>query len=759
MKTVKIFFAYYCILNFSVNAQTLTGRILGESLAPIESATILIQTIDSVFLNAAISDSLGFFSIILDKTIPYRLIIHHLLYEDFVNEYNDFYEKTIQLIEKENPIGEVVVKGNHPIVRLKEGKLTYDLPRLINNRVVSNAYEALLHIPGVREQDGILVLTGTGRVTIIVNGQLISMPQKNLLAALKMYPANFIQSVEVMYSTPPQYHIRGASINLVIEDDGSKEGLQGQINTGYTQKYFANYNVGISFLLNTKKVNTDFNYGYSFNHIKTGTDIFSNHLYDNKTHLIEQINRGIKTNKIHDIRLGLDYKITDKSKISMSYTSQITPYILNEDSSIGTISISENFKEKKTPRQLHNFNVNYLSRFGLVLGTEFTYFTDNIIQFFSEKMNELKNDFTANANQRINRFRFYTDQSHVFKSHLKINYGAQFVYAKDESFQIYDSQSFNYLDISNRIDEHIANIYFGISKNFNDNLSLSVSLSEEFYKLGDFNKWTIFPTFEATYYISKSNIMMLSFSSDRIYPDYWEFHGAIGYMNSYAEIHGNPLLKPYKDFTTQFNYIINNKYIFTSFYIYMDDYFAQLPYQSDEKLSLIYKTQNFDYKQQFGISFITSFKLKLLDTKISIVGYYDKVASNNFYNISFKKENLAIYTGIDNSINLSSKPNIKLEINGAYASKNIQGPVELTNIWKIDMGIKWLFLNEMAEMRIKGNDIFNSFYPDMKMKYNVQNMSMNLYPDNRSILLSFLFKFGGYTQKEDKINSTRFGTK
>ncbi|MDR1554128.1 MAG: hypothetical protein LBS69_11840, partial [Prevotellaceae bacterium] len=38
-------------------------------------------------------------------------------------------------------------------------------------------------------------------------------------AALKMYPAEMIQSAEIMYSAPPQYHVRGAAINLVLKGD------------------------------------------------------------------------------------------------------------------------------------------------------------------------------------------------------------------------------------------------------------------------------------------------------------------------------------------------------------------------------------------------------------------------------------------------------------------------------------------------------------------------------------------------------------
>jgi hypothetical protein len=100
-----------------------------------------------------------------------------------------------------------------------------------------------------------------------------------------------------------------------------------------------------------------------------------------------------------------------------------------------------------------------------------------------------------------------------------------------------------------------------------------------------------------------------------------------------------------------------------------------------------------------------------------------------------------------------------MEINGAYISKNIQGPAELTPLWNLDAGLKWTFFHGMAELRLKGTDLFNSWTPDMTMKYDVQNLRMNIIPDGRAVSLSFTFKFGGYDKTHEKMDASRFGTK
>ena len=43
---------------------------------------------------------------------------------------------------------EVMITGERPIVKAAQGKLVYDLPRLIRNLPVDNAYDAVKELPG-----------------------------------------------------------------------------------------------------------------------------------------------------------------------------------------------------------------------------------------------------------------------------------------------------------------------------------------------------------------------------------------------------------------------------------------------------------------------------------------------------------------------------------------------------------------------------------------------------------------------------------
>ena len=79
---------------------------------------------------------------------------------------------------------EVMVTGQRPIVKAEQGKLVYDLPRLIGNLPVDNAYDAVKELPGVTEMNGGLMLAGQG-VTVILDGKVTTMSTEQLYSLLK----------------------------------------------------------------------------------------------------------------------------------------------------------------------------------------------------------------------------------------------------------------------------------------------------------------------------------------------------------------------------------------------------------------------------------------------------------------------------------------------------------------------------------------------------------------------------------------------
>ena len=87
----------------------------------------------------------------------------------------------IDSIFKELP--EVMITGERPIVKAEQGKLVYDLPRLLGNLPVDNAYDAVKNLPGVMDLGEGLMLGGQ-EVTVVINGKVTTLSTGQLNACL-----------------------------------------------------------------------------------------------------------------------------------------------------------------------------------------------------------------------------------------------------------------------------------------------------------------------------------------------------------------------------------------------------------------------------------------------------------------------------------------------------------------------------------------------------------------------------------------------
>ncbi|MBV4273271.1 outer membrane beta-barrel protein [Bacteroides thetaiotaomicron] len=750
-----------CINN--VYAQKITGVITDRDNNPIEFATIVLQTTDSVFLNSAYTDSVGRFSIKTD-TLPVIITIQHLMYETYQKKCNTKAIGSIQMNEKSQMLSEVSIIGEYPLVRVIDGKMTYNMSQLLTDKMATSIYDAILKLPGIHIQKGTFQLIGANNVTILINGKKTNMDENQLNNLLKNMPKERIREAEVMYSAPPQYHVRGAVINLVLDNAiYDTQQLQGQINTLYNQGYYKNFQGGVTILYNTPKTLTDFLYSFGYNQVRTGQEIISQHIFNDQVSDINQSDRGYSVKPIHTIRLGNDWLINDKDKITLAYTAEIQPWMRSFNSSNGTYSDSENKKNTDKPVQMHNIALNYTSGVGFSTGIDFTSYKNHTTQHYRERMEGKEDFFDARSKQDIRRLSFYADQSHSLGKGWTLNYGTKFSFASDKSSQIYHSSvSHNWSDYDSdsQLNEYTYDLYAGFSKRFANNLSLNASLTGEYYKHKKIDYRSLFPMMEITYTANPVSVFQLSVSSDKVYPSYWEMQNTTSYLNGYTEIQGNTDLRPAKNYSFQLNYIWKSKYIFTLFANYTDDFFCQIPYQSSDRLMLIYKTLNFNYSAKLGFNMMIPFRIsRIFESRFILNGYYDKMKSDHYYDLSFTKNNLAIYTNLDNTFTISSKPNIKAELSGSYISRNIQGPMTINAMYRIDTGIKWTFNRNKAELSLKVNDIFNSWAPkELNLQYQTQNLRMKEVVDSRRISLSFTYRFGDFKPKAHKeVDQSRFG--
>lgn len=438
MKQIVILTVILMVAATRLAAQEVKGRVTDKDRQPIESATVVMQTPDSVFVDGVTTDSLGCF--VFHRTLKrYRLIFQHLLYKSVVKDYDAAGDMGVVTMDEQDAYAlcEVVVSAERPLVKAENGALTYDVEALAEKTTASNAYEVLTRLPGVLEQGGSLSLIGAGGVTVILNGRPSSMSGEQLANLLKSTPVSSVEKAEVMYSAPAKYRVRGAVINLVLKERKSGEPfLRGEVGAGFTQARYAQGNGRVNLSFGGRKVTADVLYAAGYTRRRTGYDFISHHTLDGVVHEVEQYNTGLRRNLTHNIRTSLDYQITENDHLNMAYTAAVTPNIKTVENSTGSLSESSNVR--KGDEQMHNFNLDYTARWGMNVGLDYTCYSYPSVQEFGNRAGRVGQEFLADSRQRINRWNVYAGQTHVLPQDWSLNYGINFSFANEKSSQIYN---------------------------------------------------------------------------------------------------------------------------------------------------------------------------------------------------------------------------------------------------------------------------------------------------------------------------------
>ena len=757
MSHIKVTLSLISLLcsSISVWSQT-TGKVVDTNQQPVDGATIVMQLPDSTYLGAAISAADGTFRLESEPE-NYQLIVQHLLYQTRLVKGQTRDAGIITLEPKNYNLDEVVIKGERPLVKVENGRLGYDLSVLSERQVVNNAYEAISKLPGVQESNGALSLAGASSLTIVLNGKPTTMTADQLETLLRNTPVDRVEKAEVLYSAPPEFHVRGAVINVVMKRSNDNT-FQGELNTYYQNRYFNSGGANGNFRFSTPKVTLDVMYGVDNVKIMEYTELFSKHTLNDKVYEITQNEKLSTKSWMHNVRTALEYNINEKNHLNVAYTGSFTP---NKDGrSIADGSFQQSTLEKYTENKMHNIALQYSSGFGLELGGDYTRYTSDNNQTMSTQLaDKSKNAYTLTGGQRIDRYSVYADQKHRLANNWGIGYGVSYRYTNNYDFQTYDNVTGN-IEPENtdaKLEEQTTNFYFSLSKSWATGTSFSVSATGEYYTIGNYHKWAVYPQASLTYLKSPQHIFQLSLSTDKTYPGYWDMQSSVTYLNGYSEIQGTPGLRPMTTYNLNGNYILKQKYIFGLFYRHTSDYFAQSTYQATDRLALIYKNTNWNYMRMIGANVILPFSLgDWYDARLTLVGMHARQKCDQFFDIPFDRKKWLFVGTLDNTFKIGK--NLSFELTGNIQTPFIQGTLDLASTFNLTAGMKWNFAKNKCSLTARCSDIFNSSMPNMKVRFKGQYLDMNSSFYTRTVSLNFTYRFGGYKKQNVKgMDTSRFG--
>ncbi len=198
-----------------------------------------------------------------------------------------------------------------------------------------------------------------------------------------------------------------------------------------------------------------------------------------------------------------------------------------------------------------------------------------------------------------------------------------------------------------------------------------------------------------------------------------------------------------------------------TFFQYNPDKFTQLPYQSGQELTTIFRFVNLDYSLLYGVGTILPLTFgKHFSTRITLQGMRLQEKNDNFYDVPFEVSRYFGRAQINNTIPISdARPNLKLTLSGFYVTPALQGVYKLGSYYDVSAGLKWLFAADRATLTLKYDNIFRSRSPrSVVVDFGDQYSRMKNIDTTQLFGIAFSWKFGGYKGKDHAgVDRSRLG--
>ena len=490
----------------------------------------------------------------------------------------------------------------------------------------------------------------------------------------------------------------------------------------------------------------------------TVMDLASLHNYDGKVYDITQTQKINTKGWRHNIYSEYNYQINEDNELSVGYNGALS------NNGKGTIDVNGNFQnshnDKLQDSRLHNVFARYSSGFGLDFGVDYTDYTMNDKNRLESKLTDNTRqllDYTSD--QKIRKFSVYADQSHGLANDWTLKYGVRYDYTDNKNSQLFNQAEGkgNVDNSSSRLYEQITNFYAGFDKEFENGLSLSLSATGEYYTIGNYHKWAVYPQASLSYSPSEKHTFMLGVSSQKDYPTYWDMQTSTTYMNAYEEIQTIEGLRPANVYSVNANYLFLQKYMLSLFYERTNDYFTMDMYQAKDRLALVYRTQNWNYYQSFGMSANIPFSIgSWLSSQVNATVMNDRNRCDNFWDIPFDRNKWACMLAMQNHFSVGS--NVGFDLDATYRSSMISGISDTKPVFTVNVGAQWNFLKDKATLSLTCSDLFDTMRMKVRNRYAGQHIDLNMGQYSRTLSVKFVYRFGGSISKEKKeVDSSRFG--
>ncbi|HVW97936.1 MAG TPA: TonB-dependent receptor [Mucilaginibacter sp.] len=776
-----------------INFSSIQGRVLTETHASAESATILLlRARDSSIVSSTVIGKNGKYRFVEVPPDTYLLLATSIgYYKGYAGPYKleeDQNLKAAEIILKPSSgqLNEVTISASKPGIEVRAGKITLNIPNSLTADG-NSALEILRQSPGVRvDNNGNISIIGRQNALITIDGKATSLTGDDLTAYLRSIQSASIDKIELITSASAKYDASSGGIVNIVLKKGNNVGANGVFTAtaGYGKYYKSN--TGITFNDRMDKFNI-FG-GYNFSADKTFhnfvTDRFIN--FDDILSNYHVDYRSVQKSENNGFNLGTDYFLSKNHTIGFlingfsrtdRYVKDNSLNISNQGKLDSVITASSNLKRHITKV---NYNLNYtgkLDKAGTTISADLNYTTFN--RSSSEYITD--NFYNAALTPYKNAVLFENlspSKIHIWLSRLDFFMPLSKNTRLEAGFKNSHVNSNNDLVFGPKIDgQYVPNPYLSNHFVYTENLNAGYVNFQA--KAGKFditlglrgeqtdangnsvtynatinrNYFNLFPQATFIYSQNDKNDFSLSYNRGINRPAYEEINPFLYYVDVYDYRAGNPNLKPEYANNIELTYTYN-KTIATTLYtsIISNSYDFGYYLQNDtSKVSVLTHT-NFGKIYNYGIKFSAPVVFNnWWDAYFRVDASYQRyVAYPEHGNLN--KGTQDIILGTVQNFKLGGQ--ITATINGSYESPNFYGINQNKARYWVDAGIGTRLLNKRGTLRLSVIDVFNTLRDRASIDY--QNINLTVVDKKESQIgrLTFTYRFGKTSVKAAAVHHT-----
>ena len=769
--------------------QALLIKVVDAKYNPVGFANIsILNKIDSTKITKTVTDSIGITKVNLAAKNTYTILVSAIGYKKFSKDYliNDQSSIAIKLIEDPTQLNEVVVKSTKALIRQEDDKSVVDPEALAASS--TNAYETVEKVPGVFiDQDGNIYLNGLSPAGVQINGRDLKMSAADIAILLKSLPPNAIQKIELIRTPSAKYDASGGGglVNIILMK-GVKIGINGSVNTGFSQGVYGNQYLGFNLNNNNDKLSSYVNAQYGNNN---GYTITNSDRILNIDSALRQEARAVSPNNY--LNLGYGFGKTIKEKWELNYDGRMSQNkfdnTTNSQSYLHQISNNQNtgnLQSYVNNKGTNNF-MNQSFRVKLKLDTVGGEWVNDVSFNFSKSSTDQnysnlllsKNTSTGGDGDYGNDRNYFTYQSDIRKklkginieSGIKtsvLNFNNHSNYTKNiaglVSADPFRTSSFHYTEQINAAYLQGSKTWGPIILKVGSRLEQTIMQGHQFIPKDttfSVNRTDAFPYV----YLSRKILMIMNYElrGFLVYrktisrPSYDYLNPFAKYIDPFLYEVGNPNLKPQFTSNYEANISVDDKPLFAYGVNETTDIFTNVVYQSPTNKQVSYRTYD-----NLGKSRETYFRIIGVIPPgkkfFAVLGtQYNRNNYNGFYEgkpIVFNRGTWSVFTF--QSLKLDGLSTMTL--NGFWRFKGQQQFYELSDFGTLNATINRQFLKKKLTITASYNDFLFTSNNHFEYHQGTQNATGYRESDSRRVGISLRYNFG-IKPKENKLDMLEQG--